>query len=201
MEPGAQRAALAALSRGTRRAAFAELSRAARAQSGLSSAISDAAAPRVAGGGATARCSRVISACRRRGWAGPKQRGWSRCARLDVGASAGPGGGWWRARRGGGRARCRSPSCCARSVCGPRRCLADPGAGRFDGAHAGAMATRSSSIAIGAAVRWARAGSSSIRLDGELMVKRLRAAVGGIEVISRQSGLGGADRAGAGAET
>jgi hypothetical protein len=178
MEPGAQRAALAALM-AEQGVSFAELSRvigrnAAYLQQYVRRGV------RASWPSATGRCSRLSSACPRRGWAGARPRGWSEIPRIDV-APRQVRDGWWRTRRRGNPLRCRR-RCCGNWACAlPRH--HDPGRRRFDVADACPTATRSSSTATAAKCA-GKGGIFVMRLDGVLMVKRLRAAVGGIEVVS-----------------
>lgn len=178
MEPEAQRAALAAVMEEQGRS-FAELSRVIRRNPAYLQQYLRRGTPRTLAEADRGRLARYLGVPEAR-LGGPALDGLVEVARLDVGASAGPG----RliedepARRPG----TFSPALLHELGVDPESASII----RVEGDSMAPLLEHGDEILVDRARRrvTAKGGIFVLRIDGELMVKRLRPAVGGVEIVS-----------------
>jgi SOS-response transcriptional repressor LexA len=178
MEPDAQRAALAALME-EQGASFAELSRVIGRNPAYLQQYLRRGSPRELAERDRARLARYFGVAEAR-LGGPETAGLVEIARLDVGASAGPGG--WIEDEAPRRPGALSPALL-------RQLGVRPAAAsmiRVEGDSMEPVLADGDEILVDRDQREVgrRGGIFVLRLDGVLMVKRLRVAVGGVEVVS-----------------
>lgn len=178
MEPEAQRAALAAVMEEQGRS-FAELSRVIRRNPAYLQQYLRRGTPRTLAEADRGRLARYMGVPEAR-FGGPSLDGMIEVARLDVVASAGPG------RRVDSEAM-RRPGAFSPALL--RELGVDPDTAsiiRVEGDSMAPLLEHGDEILVDRARRrvTSKGGIFVLRIEGELMVKRLRPAVGGIEAIS-----------------